>query len=62
MGKLIMYAAKELSCFGDDVFIMKDINKILGAVVVNKLGMNEYLSRNIEKVISHTYEQRQSSY
>lgn len=57
-----MYAAKELSCFGDDVFIMKDINKILGAVVVNKLGMNEYLSRNIEKVISHTYEQRQSSY
>lgn len=45
--KSIMYAAKELPGLGGYVFVMEDGNEILGAVVVNRTGMNEYLSENI---------------
>tara|TARA_R110002049_G_scaffold183328_4_gene351246 strand:- start:307 stop:744 length:438 start_codon:yes stop_codon:yes gene_type:complete len=45
--KSIMYAAKELPGLGGYVFVMEDKNGILGAVVVNRTGMNEYLSENI---------------
>lgn len=42
-----MYAAKELPGLGGYVFIMESKSDILGAVVVNRTGMNEYLSENI---------------
>ncbi|WP_372937315.1 GNAT family N-acetyltransferase [Seonamhaeicola sp.] len=45
--KSIKYAAKELPGLGGYVFVMEDRNEILGAVVVNRTGMNEYLSENI---------------
>lgn len=45
--KSILYAAKEISGLGGYVFIVEDKNEILGAAVVNKTGMNEYLSENI---------------
>ncbi|WNH11834.1 GNAT family N-acetyltransferase [Thalassobellus suaedae] len=45
--KSIMYAAKELPGLGGYVFVMEDGNEIIGAVVVNRTGMNEYLSENI---------------
>ena len=45
--KSIMYAAKELPGLGGYVFIMEERSEILGAVVVNRTGMNEYLSENI---------------
>lgn len=45
--KSIMYAAKELPGLGGYVFVMENKNEILGAVVVNRTGMNEYLSENI---------------
>jgi GNAT superfamily N-acetyltransferase len=45
--KSIMYAAKELPGLGGYVFVMEEKNEILGAVVVNRTGMNEYLSENI---------------
>lgn len=45
--KSIMYAAKELPGLGGYVFVIEHKEEILGAVVVNKTGMNEYLSENI---------------
>ncbi|WP_418603134.1 GNAT family N-acetyltransferase [Hwangdonia sp.] len=45
--KSILYAAKELPGLGGYVFVMENKNEILGAVVVNRTGMNEYLSENI---------------
>lgn len=45
--KSIMYAAKEMPGLGGYVFIMEDKGEIVGAVVVNRTGMNEYLSENI---------------
>ncbi|MFD1163314.1 GNAT family N-acetyltransferase [Hwangdonia seohaensis] len=45
--KSILYAAKELPGLGGYVFVMENRNEILGAVVVNRTGMNEYLSENI---------------
>ncbi|NJX15597.1 GNAT family N-acetyltransferase [Tamlana crocina] len=45
--KSLMYAAKEIPGLGGYVFVMEDKDEILGAVVVNRTGMNEYLSENI---------------
>lgn len=45
--KSIMYAAKEMAGLGGYVFIMEEKGEIIGAVVVNRTGMNEYLSENI---------------
>tara|TARA_R110002096_G_scaffold6222_10_gene28825 strand:- start:2002 stop:2439 length:438 start_codon:yes stop_codon:yes gene_type:complete len=45
--KSIMYAAKELPGLGGYVFVIENEHEILGAVVVNRTGMNEYLSENI---------------
>ncbi|MDD7887039.1 GNAT family N-acetyltransferase [Flavivirga sp. 57AJ16] len=45
--KAVMYAAKELPGLGGYVFVMENKNEILGTVVVNRTGMNEYLSENI---------------
>jgi GNAT superfamily N-acetyltransferase len=45
--KSILYAAKEISGLGGYVFIKEVKNEILGAIVVNRTGMNEYLSDNI---------------
>tara|TARA_R110002050_G_scaffold74772_6_gene160350 strand:+ start:123925 stop:124362 length:438 start_codon:yes stop_codon:yes gene_type:complete len=45
--KSIMYAAKEVPGLGGYVFVMEYRSEILGAIVVNRTGMNEYLSENI---------------
>ncbi|MFH4968007.1 GNAT family N-acetyltransferase [Gaetbulibacter sp. M240] len=45
--KSILYAAKEMPGLGGYVFVMEDKAEIVGAVVVNRTGMNEYLSENI---------------
>ena len=45
--KSIMYAAKEMPGLGGFVFVMEEKGEVLGAVVVNRTGMNEYLSENI---------------
>ncbi len=42
-----MYAAKEIPGLGGYVFVLEENDEILGAVVVNRTGMNEYLSENI---------------
>lgn len=45
--KSLLYAAKEIAGLGGYVFIVEHKYDIIGAVVVNKTGMNEYLSENI---------------
>lgn len=45
--KSLMYAAKEIPGLGGYVFVLEEGDEILGAVVVNRTGMNEYLSENI---------------
>lgn len=45
--KAINYAAKERTGYGGYVFTMEDNNKIIGAVVINKTGMDEYIPENI---------------
>jgi GNAT superfamily N-acetyltransferase len=45
--KSLFYAAKEIPGLGGYVFIMEHKNDILGAVVINKTGMNEYIPENI---------------
>lgn len=45
--KSILYAAKEIPGLGGYVFIMEHNNDILGAIVVNRTGMNEYIPENI---------------
>src|SRR5690606_34890696 len=45
--KSLMYAAKEIPGLGGYVFVLEENDEILGAVVVNRTGMNEYLSENI---------------
>jgi ribosomal protein S18 acetylase RimI-like enzyme len=45
--KAINYAAKERSGLGGYVFTMEDNNEIVGAVVINKTGMDEYIPENI---------------
>ncbi|XCF05253.1 GNAT family N-acetyltransferase [Tamlana crocina] len=45
--KSLMYAAKEIPGLGGYVFVLEEKDEIVGAVVVNRTGMNEYLSENI---------------
>ena len=45
--KSLLYAAKELPGLGGYVFVMEHNSNILGVIVVNKTGMNEYMSENI---------------
>lgn len=45
--KSLLYAAKEIAGLGGYVFIMEHKSEILGALVINKTGMNEYLPENL---------------
>ena len=45
--KAIEYAAKERSGLGGYIFTIENKEEILGAVVVNKTGMDEYIPENI---------------
>ncbi|CAH8295030.1 ribosomal protein S18 acetylase RimI-like enzyme [Mariniflexile fucanivorans] len=45
--KSLLYAAKEIPGLGGYVFVMEYKNEIIGATVVNKTGMNEYIPENI---------------
>jgi len=45
--KAIEYAAKERSGLGGYVFTIENEDEIVGAVVVNKTGMEEYIPENI---------------
>ncbi len=45
--KAINYAAKERTGLGGYVFVMKAQNEIIGAVIINKTGMDEYIPENI---------------
>lgn len=45
--KAINYAAKERTGLGGYVFVMKTQNEIVGAVIINKTGMDEYIPENI---------------
>ena len=45
--KSLRYAAKEISGLGGYVFVIENERDILGAVVINKTGMNEYIPENI---------------
>ena len=45
--KSILYAAKEIPGLGGYVFVKEEKNEILGAIVVNRTGMNEYIPENI---------------
>lgn len=47
IGKAVDYAAKDRSGFGGYVFAMMDGDQIIGAVVINKTGMDEYIPENI---------------
>ncbi|QTE21681.1 GNAT family N-acetyltransferase [Polaribacter cellanae] len=45
--KSILYAAKEIPGLGGYVFVMEHEQEIVGVVILNRTGMNEYLSENI---------------
>ncbi len=45
--KAILYAAKEISGLGGYVFVLENERDIIGAVVINKTGMLEYMPENI---------------
>lgn len=45
--KSVLYAAKEVAGLGGYAFIVEDNNDIIGATVVNRTGMNEYIPENI---------------
>jgi GNAT superfamily N-acetyltransferase len=45
--KSLLYAAKEIAGLGGYVFIMEHKGEIVGALVINKTGMNEYLPENL---------------
>ncbi|AJR03819.1 GNAT family N-acetyltransferase [Siansivirga zeaxanthinifaciens] len=45
--KSLLYAMKDLPGLGGYVFVMETKEDILGALVVNKTGMNEYIPENI---------------
>lgn len=45
--KSILYAAKEVPGLGGYVFILEKNDEIIGALVVNRTGMNEYIAENI---------------
>ena len=45
--KSLLYAAKEIPGLGGYVFVMEYNNDVIGAAVVNKTGMNEYIPENL---------------
>lgn len=45
--KSVLYAAKEISGLGGYVFVIEQQATIIGVAVVNRTGMNEYLSDNL---------------
>lgn len=45
--KAISYAAKERAGLGGYVFTMEDKGEIIGTIVINKTGMDEYIPENI---------------
>jgi GNAT superfamily N-acetyltransferase len=45
--KAINYAAKERTGLGGYVFTVEENDNIIGAVVINKTGMDEYIPENI---------------
>lgn len=56
--KAIDYAAKERTGLGGYVFTIENDNIIVGAVVVNKTGMDEYIPENILVYIATHNEHR----
>ncbi len=45
--KSLLYAAKETSSLGGYAFIIEEKDKIIGAIIINKTGMNEYQAENL---------------
>mgnify|MGYP003665233871 CR=1 FL=1 len=45
--KSLLYAAKEIPGLGGYVFVMEHKNEVVGALVINKTGMKEYVPENI---------------
>lgn len=45
--KSLLYAAKEIPGLGGYVFVVEYKNDVIGATVVNRTGMNEYIPENI---------------
>jgi len=45
--KSLLYAIKEIPGLGGSVFVLEPENEILGVLVINKTGMNEYIPENI---------------
>lgn len=55
--KSLLYAIKEISGLGGFVFVFETEKQVLGVLVINKTGMNEYIPENIlvYLVINETY-------
>ncbi|MEW4925227.1 GNAT family N-acetyltransferase [Algibacter sp. 2305UL17-15] len=45
--KSLMYAAKEVPGLGGYVFVAEKKDEIIGVLVINRTGMNEYIAENI---------------
>ena len=45
--KSLLYAAKETSILGGYAFIIEEKDNIIGAIIINKTGMNAYESENL---------------
>lgn len=45
--KALLYAIKEIPGLGGYVFVMEQQKEVLGTLVINKTGMNEYIPENI---------------
>ncbi|WP_100612029.1 hypothetical protein [Confluentibacter lentus] len=45
--KSLLYAIKEIPGLGGYVFVLEHKNEVLGVLVINKTGMNEYIPENI---------------
>ena len=47
IGKAIDYSTKEFDSFGGFTMLLQEEDKIMGAVVINRTGMNGYIPENI---------------
>lgn len=47
INKSLLYAMKEIPGLGGYVFILEQQKEVLGVLVINKTGMNEYIPENI---------------
>lgn len=45
--KSLLYAIKEIPGLGGYVFVLEQKKEVLGVLVINKTGMNEYIPENI---------------